>query len=288
MRVLKTVGILVLSGVSALACERADVRADMPPGGSAASPGVAGAVPANNGSGGDFDAPAARQILTLINTARLQAGQSPLVLDEALTHAAQTHVLEMLRHGALSHQVDGESSLSERLTRNGVHFSRAAENIVLDFSPEHAEQSLMASDDHRRNLLDSSFNTVGIAAVWERCQLYVVQDFARQVPKYEAGQAEDLIAQKVALLRTQTRLPQLKLVKDPDASRACAGANRHFSYLSNARYVLSYSNTEPGAIPPSAASLIANRQMKDVSIGACYARTEKNPSGAYFVTMMFY
>jgi len=282
MRVLKTLGILVLSGVSAMACG----RTDGPSSGSAAALGVPVPVSASGGLGGDFDAPAARQILNLMNQARVQAGQPPLVLDEALSQAAQTHILAMLRHGDLSHQLGGESSLSERLTQNGVHFSRAAENIALDYSPEHAQQSLMASDEHRRNLLDSSFNAVGIAVVWDRCQVYVVQDFARQVPRYEASQAEELIARKVALIRTQTRLPQLRLVKDPNPSQACTGRNA--SSISNAHYVLSYSNAEPEAIPPTAATLIGNRQMKDVSIGACYARTEKNPSGAYFVTMMFY
>jgi len=39
---------------------------------------------------------------------------------------------------------------------------------------------------------------------------------------------------------------------------------------------------------PAAGNVISNSQMRDFSVGACYARTEKNPNGAYFVTMMFY
>ena len=285
MRVLKSVGILVLSGVSAMACE----RADGPSWGSVTPQATQGPNLAEKRPEGDFDAPAATRILNLMNQARVQAGLSPLAIDEALNRAAQAHILAMLRRGALSHQLDGESSLADRFVQNGVRFSRAAENIALDSSPEHAHQSLMASEDHRRNLLDPALNAVGIAVVWERCQVYVVQDFARQVPKYEAGQAEEVIAQKVASLRTQTHLPQLRLVKDAVAEQTCTGGNGALNRTgSPGRYVVSYSNAEPESIPASAASLIGNGRVKDISIGACYARTEKNPNGAYFVTMMFY
>jgi hypothetical protein len=196
----------------------------------------------------------------------------------------------MLQRGTLSHQFPGEADLLARLGQSGAHFSRAGENVAFDYSAEHAHQSLMASDEHRRNLLDPSFNAVGIAVVWTRCQMYVVQDFARQLPTYDAGQAEDLIAEKVATLRTQTRLPRLNRVKSPSPSESCSSGKAKPSHaaFSNARYVLSYSNAEPQALPPSAGNVISNGQMKDFSVGACYARTEKNPNGAYFVTMMFY
>ncbi len=285
MRVLFTIGcigILLLSGASALACERVDEL-------SAASvqgvqPGRAVYEPETAS-----DAQAARSILSLMNQARTQAGLAPLVLDSALNAAAQAHGLEMLQRGELSHQFSGESDLSTRLGQSGVHFSRAGENIALDYSAQHAHQSLMASDEHRRNLLDPNFNAVGIAVVWTRCQMYVVQDFARQLPKYEAGQAEDLIAEKVASLRTQTRLPRLNRVKSTRAPEACsAELPQRGMAAPNARYVLSYSNSEPQLLPVSAGNVISNGQMKDFSVGACYARTEKNPNGAYFVTMMFY
>jgi uncharacterized protein YkwD len=289
MRVLLSIslsGVLLLSGVSALACERADEASSAP----AQGLGAGRAVPESAASQTAFDAQAAQEMLRLVNQARVQAGGTPLALDEALSLAAQMHGREMLQRGTLSHQFPGEADLLSRLGQSGAHFSRAGENVAFDYSAEHAHQALMASEEHRRNLLDPSFNAVGIAVVWSRCQLYVVQDFARQLPKYEAGQAEDLIAEKVASLRTQTRLPRLHRVKSSSVSEACsAGKTRQSrAALSNARYVLSYTNAEPQALPSSAGNVISNGQMKDFSVGACYARTEKNPNGAYFVTMMFY
>ena len=288
MRVLLSIGLVwtavFLGGASARACERSDEFS-----GSQAQ-GVSDSAAAKALSQAQFDGKAAQEILRWINQSRAEAGVAPLALDEALNLAAQAHAQEMLQRGELSHQFPGEPDLALRLGQNGAHFNRAGENVALDYSAQHAHQSLMASNEHRRNLLDGSFNAVGIAVVWSRCQMYVVQDFAHQLPTLAAGQAEDLIAAKVATLRTQTRLPRLNRVKSPNAPEACASgkikSNR--AYYSNARYVLSYSNAEPQALPPSASNVISNGQMKDFSVGACYARTEKNPNGAYFVTMMFY
>jgi uncharacterized protein YkwD len=280
MRSPVSIGLLLLSGVSALACERAEVASD------ATVPAVS--QPA--ASDPVFDAQAAHELLRFVNQARAQAGLEALVLDETLSRAAQAHGREMLERGQLSHQFPGEADLLVRLGQSGTHFNRAGENVAFDYSVQHVHQALMASDSHRRNLLDPSFNAVGIAVVWTRCQMYVVQDFAHQLPTYEAGQAEDLIAEKVATLRTQTRLPRLNRLKNPNLSGACSSgkARPNRAALASARYVLSYTNAEPQALPPSAGNVIGNGQMKDFSVGACYARTEKNPNGAYFVTMTFY
>ncbi len=286
MRFALSISVLLLSGVAALACDRGEEA----PGSAAQAFQTFRTISGSQTDDTTFDPGAAQEMLRLVNQARAQAGETLLVLDEALSVAAQAHGREMLQRGALSHQFPGEDDLLSRLGQSGVHFSRAGENVALDYSAEHAHQSLMASDEHRRNLLDPSFNAVGIAVVWSRCQMYVVQDFAHQLPKYEAAQAEDLIAEKVATLRTQTRLPRLNRVKNPSLSEACSSGKvkQNRAAISSARYVLSYSNAEPQALPPSVGNVIGNGQMRDFSVGACYARTEKNPNGAYFVTMMFY
>ena len=286
MRVLVSIGLLLVSAVSALACEREDEPSA--PAAQVFQLGRPAAEPAAGNTA--FDAKAAQEILRLVNQARAQAGLAPLASDETLNAAAQAHGREMFQRGQLSHQFPGEADLLSRLGQSGAHFNRAGENVALDYSAEHAHQALMASDGHRKNLLDPSFNAIGIAVVWTRCQMYLVQDFAHRLPTYEAGQAEDLIAEQVASLRTQTRLPRLHRVKSPSVSETCASGKMkpNGAAFSSARYVLNYSNAEPQALPAAAGNVIGNSQMRDFSVGACYARTEKNPNGAYFVTMMFY
>src|SRR5271165_5074301 len=164
MRVLLSIGVLLLSGVSALACERVEASnatgQGIPAGRAVAE--TAGNVAANDPA---LDIPAAQEIFRYVNQARAKVGLNPLVLDESLTAAAQAHGREMLLHGELSHQVPGEADLLARLGQSGAHFNRAGENIALDYSAEHAHLALMASDEHRHNLLDPSFNAVGIAVV---------------------------------------------------------------------------------------------------------------------------
>jgi hypothetical protein len=209
-----------------------------------------------------------------------------------LNQAAQAHGQSMLQAGTLSHQLPGEADLQVRLGQTGLHFNQAGENIAYDFSAQHAHQTLMQSDEHRQNILSRSYNTVGIAVAWVACQMYVVEDFAQSLPTYEAGQAEDLVAAKIAALRSQKSLPQLNRVKGGNNSSACSADQpqqaRTAPALTNARYVLSYSNSEPQALPASAGNVISNGEMRNFSVGACFTRTEKHPNGAYFVTMMFY
>src|SRR5450432_750438 len=283
MRVFVSIGLLLLSGVAALACEREDKPS---------SPAALASQPAAESSATNtsFDTKAAQELLGLVNRARLQAGFAPLAMDETLNAAAQAHGLEMLQRGQLSHQFPGEADLLSRLGQSGAHFNRAGENVALDYSAAHAHQALMTSDEHCKNLLDPSFNTVGIAVIWTRCQMYVVQDFAHELPTYAANQAEDLIAEKVASLRTQTRLPKLNRVKSPNPSASCSSEKmkQNRAAFSNARYVLRDSNAEPQALPAAAGNVISNGQMRDFSFFNGTASTEKNPNGAYFVTMLFY
>lgn len=294
MRALLVIGLLLLRSVSARACDSTDGASPSTAQGLQAgrNPSNFAATGVGSGVGNDpaFDAEAAQRLLLLVNQARAESGLSPVAMDAALNDAAQAHGREMLRHGSLSHQFPGEGDLLSRLGQGGYHFNGAGENVALDYSAEHVHEAWMLSDVHRHNLLEPTFNAVGIAVLWSQCQMYVVQDFVHQLPKLDPVQAEDLVAEKVAALRTQTRLPRLNRVKNPNPAEACPSTKKkpNRGEFSNARYVLSYSNAEPQALPASAGTVISNGQMKDFSVGACYARTEKNPNGAYFVTMMFY
>ncbi len=285
MRVLTAIFALVLAGNPALACDRVEAFP---------TSSIRSLQPSDSSATSQFDTGAAEEILRLVNDARAQAGQPALAMDGNLNLAAQVHAMELKQHGSLSHQFPGEPALSSRLAESDLHFDQAGENVALDYSATHAHQTLMASDEHRQNLLNADFNAVGIAVVWDRCQMYLVQDFARRVPSFNARRVEDIVAERVAALRNQTQLPQLTRLHgasltDAACDRAKAGDFRGGDLPApNARYVVSYSDSQPTALPVSASKVIGNRQMRNFSVGACYRRSEKHPSGTYFVTMMFY
>jgi len=290
MRALIAISALLLVGIPASACDRMDSLSTSP---TPSQPSISeGASSTAASPSNEFDLAGAQEMLRLVNLSRAEAGESPLVLDEALSRAAQAHALELLRHGAISHQFPGEPELGARLVQGNLRFDEAGENVALDFSAGHAHNALMVSLEHRQNLLNANFNAVGIAVVWDRCQMYVVQDFARRLPSYETHQAEDVVAERVSALRHQTRLPQLTRVQGSSLTdAACSMAKRgdmDMAMPSNARYVVSYSNSQPEVLPISVGNAVSNGQMRNFSVGACYGRSEKHPSGTYFVTMMFY
>ncbi|MBI3644602.1 MAG: CAP domain-containing protein [Acidobacteriales bacterium] len=122
-------------------------------------------------------------LLDLANQRRKEAGVAPLRMDESLNEAARAHARLMVDRQQLSHQFDGEPSLMPRLRESGLQLNQAGENVAYNSSAEQAFETLMQSAPHRQNLLDPDFNSVGIAAVWNEGRLYVVQDFAHQLPK---------------------------------------------------------------------------------------------------------
>ena len=103
-------------------------------------------------------------------------------MDAHLSSAARVHARLMVERQQLSHQFDGEPPLMPRLLETGLRLDRVGENVAYNASVEKAFEALMQSPAHRRNLLDPSYNSAGFAALWSHQRLYVVQDFARQLP----------------------------------------------------------------------------------------------------------
>jgi len=128
------------------------------------------------------DSAAEQQLLGLANQRRREAGAPPLRMNAALSNAARAHARLMVERQQLSHQFEGEPLLMPRLLETGLRLDRVGENVAFNASAEQAFEALMLSPPHRHNLLDPSFNSAGFAAFWSNHRLYVVQDFAHQLP----------------------------------------------------------------------------------------------------------
>jgi len=108
----------------------------------------------------------------------------------------------------LEHRLPGEPSLLERVAQvSPLRMDRAGENIANASCASGANDVLMRSAPHRENLLDRGFNVAGVAAIWSKGRLYVVQDFAHEVPSYSAQQSGKLVGQAVDEMRQQAGLP---------------------------------------------------------------------------------
>ncbi len=118
---------------------------------------------------------AARQMLDLVNSARLRWGLSALSWHEEAAGVALGHSREMNAYDYFSHDslISGKSP-SDRLRDAGIAFRNAGENIAFgqpDAFSAHA--GLMNSAGHRRNILNEDFTHLGVEVVEE----YYTQKF---------------------------------------------------------------------------------------------------------------
>jgi len=239
------------------------------------------------------DVDAERQLLDLANQARTRAGAPPLKLDPGLSGAARTHAEAMAAAGHISHQFDGEPTLTSRLASStALHLEQAGENVALDYEPEAAHDHLMLSPPHRKNLLDPSYDVVGLGVVSSGERLYIVQDFGRALPNLSVSEVKDHVAAAVAEMLQHRGKPVLARHDLAAAdSAACSMAQADtlttpaVQQLAHRYSVLSYTTQHPEQLPASADAALAPRDLRGFSVGACFARTRTYPSGVYWMVV---
>jgi uncharacterized protein YkwD len=132
-----------------------------------------------------YDSPAERQLLTLANQARAEAGLAPLELEEGLTRAARRHSALMASEKQLSHELPGEPSLPQRLAAaSTLELSAEGENVGFAASAAEVHRGFMQSPHHRENLLNPDYNVAGFAAVRDGNRVYVTEDFGQGRPRH--------------------------------------------------------------------------------------------------------
>jgi len=178
---------------------------------------------------------------------------------------------------------------------SALHLDHAGENVAVDLTSEQAHERLMRSPPHRENLLDASYNVIGIGVVHDGARMYVVQDFGHSLPEISPGETEEIIVNSVIRLRHAAGLPVLAQKPDVALREAVCDmaqedrlATRAMHDLSQHYYVVSYTNMHPEVLPEAANRLVGDRHVKNVSVSACYARTATYPTGVYWVGLLFY
>ncbi|MFB0614679.1 CAP domain-containing protein [Streptomyces sp. AGS-58] len=117
------------------------------------------------------------EIVRLVNAERAKVGCQALTLDSALTKAAQTHSADMAAHQNMSHTGSDGSSPGDRITAAGYAWSGYGENVAYGYgTAEQVMAGWMASPGHRANILDCSFQEIGVGLAQPGS--YWTQDFA--------------------------------------------------------------------------------------------------------------
>ncbi len=258
------------------------------------------AVEVRADSSKEEDSGAERELLEAANKSRELAGVAPLRMDESLREAARAHARRMVASDRLEHQLPGEPSLMQRIALTssldgGLKLDRAGENIAYADSGAKVNDALMRSPPHRENLLDRGFNVAGIAAIWSKGRLYVVQDFAHEVPSYSAQQSGKLVGRAVGEMRQQAGLPELAQLTPPkldEAACSLARENPPNAHLLAAAYdnrkIITYTQSHPEILPQAALSMLRDPSIRQFAVGACYARNAAYPTGTYWVAILLY
>ncbi len=254
---------------------------------------------AAGGASGE-DSAAENELLQAANKSRAQAGVPPLRTDESLRQAARAHAWQMIQNERLEHQFSGEPALLDRIAQaasvdSSLKIDRAGENVAYATCAPGANDVLMRSAPHRHNLLDGSFNVAGMAAIWSKGRLYVVQDFGHNVPTYSAEQSRNLVSAAVAEMRQQAGLPELLQVTPPNLDEAAcklATEDRPNAHLLAAAYtnhkIVTYTQSRPEVMPAGALPLLRDSGVRQFAVGSCYARNAAYPTGMYWVAILLY
>lgn len=282
------------------------IRNDVRTGASSKLPTPQSDSAAASSTGGDTAAE--NELLEAVNQSRELAGVPPLRRNESLREAALAHARRMVESERLEHQLSGEPSLLERIAqvspivsptngglKDGLKIDRAGENIANATCAPGANEVLMRSAPHRRNLLDSGFNVAGVAAIWSHGRLYVVQDFAHEVPSYSAKQSGQLVGRAVDQIRQEAGLSELVQLTPPNLDEAAcslARENRPNARLLATAYdnrrIITYTQSRPEVLPQGALRLLHDPGVQQFAVGACYARNAAYPTGTYWVAILLY
>ena len=234
-----------------------------------------------------------QDLLQLANQSRQRAGAPTLVLDTGLTAAARAHAQAMLEAHQLSHQFSGEPTLVQRLAAtSSLQLDQAAENVALDYSAQGGHEHLMLSPPHRANLLNRTYNTVGLGVVRSGDRLYIVEDFAHALPAYSADEVKGRIAAAVNQARRQASqnvLLRRDLQNADEAACSMAHSDKletlPVRQLAQRFTVLTYTSLHPETLPAEASHAIRGPNLHSFSIGACFARTNTYPTGIQWIVL---
>lgn len=119
---------------------------------------------------------AVARVVALVNSERAKVGCSPVTLNAKLSQAAQAHSVDMAIHNTMSHTGSDGSDPGQRITLAGYLWSTYGENVAYGYStPEQVMAGWMASEGHKRNILDCGFKEIGVGVA--QPGNYWTQDF---------------------------------------------------------------------------------------------------------------
>ncbi len=221
-----------------------------------------------------------RYLLSAANQDRAAHGLRAVRVDEHLARAARLHAYVMSEHRSISHQFQGEPDLAARVRDAGTHFSLVTENVAEAQNSAQIHAMWMASSGHRANLLDPNVDSIGIAVVQIKGQLYAVEDFARTVAQMSIEQQEAAVGE---LLTAEGLLLD---GSNSDARQTCK-MSTGYAGKRQPWFVMRYSGSSLDRLPEQLTSKLGSGKYREAVVGACVTG-KQTPFSGYSVAVMLF
>ena len=235
--------------------------------------------------------PAEKRIFEELNHERAGQGLSALQWDDHAANAARAHAQLLAENGKLSHQFPDEATLPERMGATGARFTVAAENVARTEFIEDVHLALMSSPGHRANILNASYNAVGIGVVEEKGRIYVTQDFIFLVPDYSESQFNSAFAESFNLARKSKGIRPLQTRKDAALHQlACTtdgNAVKLAAELSGVSAVVAFTSSDPHHLPQDLNPRVANADFHLMKYGVCFRPDQEHGYANFWVVATF-
>ncbi len=152
----------------------------------------------------------------------------------------------------------------------------------------------MNSPLHRQNMLNPTYNAVGIGVALHGKQVYVVQDFAHVLQTRNANEVEDEIITDFNRLRVSHGLAEIMGTKSENLRKlACEGkehpvhARDVMAAAPGASRVMAFTIVDPSTLPESL--LNASREpAQRMNVGACFAPSASTSYAAFWVVVTMF
>jgi uncharacterized YkwD family protein len=129
---------------------------------SGSAPGIKQAAPNTTQTNNNALTAQEQQMLSLVNQARSQANVPALQVDMELTKMARIKSQDMIDNNYFSHNSPKYGSPFDMMKSFGINFVAAGENIAGNQTVQAAQNALMNSPGHRKNILSTDYTHIGI------------------------------------------------------------------------------------------------------------------------------
>jgi len=238
-----------------------------------------------------------KKLLEWVNKERTERQMGALKPSVALQKLAKAHSRDMASRRLLTHLSTTGKPYESRLTDAGMYFTEIGENVASSetYEGDFIHQGFMESPEHRANILNPHFDTIGIGVVLASDdKYYVTQDFLQSMQVLDKDMAAGFFKDEINKIRKEKALPSLSFQKTADLF-----AKNYAEKKANGKPLINIANffgethihfiTSPRlSLPEKVAREAAKGIYETGGVGAWFGRLPDYPGGTYMVALFLF